>query len=68
LAEHLLLRRPDYRRHIEEAKAKGYAAAKVPERPDVGHRANNALIGHGEAIVIPHDYEGRFEYEAEWSR
>lgn len=55
----------NYGRHIEEARKKGYSAATIPERPDVGHRANNALIGHGVPIVKPSDYEGRFEYEAE---
>ena len=55
----------NYGRHIEEALKRGNTAAKMPERPDVGHRANNALIGHGAAIVKPADYEGRFEYEAE---
>jgi 2-keto-4-pentenoate hydratase/2-oxohepta-3-ene-1,7-dioic acid hydratase in catechol pathway len=36
-----------------------------PERPEVGYRANNALIGHGAAIVKPSDVEGRFEAEGE---
>jgi 2-keto-4-pentenoate hydratase/2-oxohepta-3-ene-1,7-dioic acid hydratase in catechol pathway len=55
----------NYAKHIDHAKDKGYQAAKVPERPDIGYRANNALIGHGATILKPADVEGRFEYEAE---
>src|SRR5262245_50810615 len=39
--------------------------ADVPERPQVGYRANNALAGHGDAIVRPADCTGRFEAEGE---
>ena len=55
----------NYSRHIEEAQRRGNTSAKLPERPDVGHRSNNALIGHGQVIIKPPDCEGRFEYEAE---
>lgn len=40
-------------------------APKVPERPEVGYRANNALVGSGAAIVVPPDVTGRFEAEGE---
>jgi 2-keto-4-pentenoate hydratase/2-oxohepta-3-ene-1,7-dioic acid hydratase in catechol pathway len=50
---------------VEHALARGYPAAALPERPEVGYRANNALIGHGEAIVKPAGVEGRFEAEGE---
>ena len=43
---------------------RGHAGA-LPDRPEVGYRANNALIGHGAAIVKPADVEGRFEAEGE---
>lgn len=39
--------------------------AEFPERPQVGYRANNALAGHGDAIVQPADCTGRFEAEGE---
>lgn len=39
--------------------------AEFPERPQVGYRANNALTGHGAAIVAPADCTGRFEAEGE---
>ena len=54
----------NYRRHIEHQRATGREIA-VPERPEVGYRANNALIGHGEAILVPPDVTGRFEAEGE---
>lgn len=43
----------------------GHAPVAVGERPEVGYRANSALIGHGEAIVKPVGVEGRFEAEPE---
>ena len=54
----------NYRDHIEQQRAAGRDVA-VPERPEVGYRANNALIGHGEAICVPADVTGRFEAEGE---
>ncbi len=35
---------------------RGHAGQAVPARPEIGYRANNALIGHGEPIVRPADY------------
>lgn len=55
----------NYKRHVEHAQQLGSGVAKYPQRPEVGYRANNALIGHKEAIVKPADCEGRFELEAE---
>ncbi|MFJ7213049.1 fumarylacetoacetate hydrolase family protein [Amycolatopsis sp. NPDC098790] len=37
----------------------------APERPEVGYRAQSALIGHGEPVVKPADAEGAFEAEPE---
>lgn len=54
----------NYRGHIEHQRAAGRKVS-VPERPEVGYRANNALIGHGEAILVPPDVAGRFEAEGE---
>src|SRR6185437_4193159 len=28
---------------------------KIPEKPDIGYRANNALIADGEPVIIPAD-------------
>ena len=55
----------NYRSHVEHARQTGNAVAVLPERPEVGYRANNALIGHGETIVIPRGVAGRFEAEGE---
>ena len=54
----------NYRRHIEEQIAAGRDVS-VPDRPEVGYRANNALIAHGESILVPPDVTGRFEAEGE---
>ena len=55
----------NYRSHIDHARSLGSAAAVVPDRPEVGYRANNALIGHGQAIRVPPGVAGRFEAEGE---
>jgi 2-keto-4-pentenoate hydratase/2-oxohepta-3-ene-1,7-dioic acid hydratase in catechol pathway len=55
----------NYRRHIEHAVSMGYANISWPERPEVGYRANNALVGHEDDIVMPADVTGRFEAEGE---
>ncbi|MFD6534011.1 fumarylacetoacetate hydrolase family protein [Streptomyces sp. NPDC060184] len=55
----------NYPRHIEHARLLGDRAAVVPERPEAGYRANNALTGHGTAIVKPAGIRGRFEAEPE---
>jgi len=55
----------NYRAHVLHSQAKGSAAARMPERPEVGYRANNALIGHGETIIIPADCPGDVEAEGE---
>ncbi|MFD7136344.1 fumarylacetoacetate hydrolase family protein [Streptomyces sp. NPDC059894] len=55
----------NYPRHIEHAAKLGNAAAVMPERPEVGYRANNALTGHLAPIVRPAEVQGRFEAEPE---
>ena len=53
----------NYVAHIKEAVA--MLGLKPPEKPDIGYRANNALIAHGEAIVIPRDATEKVQYEGE---
>lgn len=53
----------NYARHINEAADRKGIPPNLPTQPDVGYRANNALIADGEDIVIPKDatkvhYEG----------
>jgi 2-keto-4-pentenoate hydratase/2-oxohepta-3-ene-1,7-dioic acid hydratase in catechol pathway len=55
----------NYRSHIEHARERGNPVAVLPERPEIGYRANNALIGHGDAIVVPPDLDDGLEAEPE---
>lgn len=55
----------NYRKHIEHARARGNTAIAMPERPEVGYRANNALIGHGQPIIVPADLRDGLEAEPE---
>jgi 2-keto-4-pentenoate hydratase/2-oxohepta-3-ene-1,7-dioic acid hydratase in catechol pathway len=54
----------NYQAHAERAAAGGYAHT-VPTRPEIGYRANSALIGHGDPIVRPADYRAPLEAEGE---
>jgi 2-keto-4-pentenoate hydratase/2-oxohepta-3-ene-1,7-dioic acid hydratase in catechol pathway len=49
---------------IEQAKIAG-REPDIPAKPDIGYRANNALIAHNEAIVKPKDSTEKFQYEGE---
>ncbi len=55
----------NYLEHVLHYQRLGSKTAKVPERAEVGYRASNALIGHGESIVIPADFDGTLEAEGE---
>jgi 2-keto-4-pentenoate hydratase/2-oxohepta-3-ene-1,7-dioic acid hydratase in catechol pathway len=55
----------NYVDHIMEHAAKTGHEPNIPPEADVGYRANNALIAHGETIVIPKDATEKVEYEAE---
>jgi len=55
----------NYVEHIEEQARLHGRAVTLPKKADVGYRANNALIAHGETIVIPGDATEKVEYEAE---
>ena len=44
---------------------RGHAGRDVPSRPEIGYRANSALIGHREPIVRPADYAEPLEAEGE---
>ncbi len=51
--------------YVREAAALLGREPILPAKPDIGYRANNALIAHGEAIVKPRDSGERFQYEGE---
>ena len=55
----------NYLGHVKEQAERRGVEPDVPRQADIGYRANNALIAHGEPIVIPRDSEGPVEYEAE---
>lgn len=55
----------NYKAHNRHHEELGYDPVEVGPHPEVGYRAQSALIGHGGAIVKPADVEGRFETEAE---
>lgn len=55
----------NYLSHIQEtAEARG-EEVNVPQKPDIGYRAVNALIAHEEPIVIPKDATQEVQYEGE---
>jgi len=41
------------------------AGHQVPTKPDIGYRANNALIAHNEPVIIPYDASEKVVYEGE---
>ena len=55
----------NYEEHVREAAALLGREPDIPQKPDIGYRANNALIAHGEDIVKPADSTERFQYEGE---
>src|SRR5437868_12072107 len=55
----------NYPEHVTEATKKLGREPELPKEADIGYRANNALIAHGEAIVIPKDAGELVQYEAE---
>ncbi len=55
----------NYTAHLREMAARGVVSASIPEKPDIGYRANNALIAHGEPVVIPRDASDKVQYEGE---
>ena len=55
----------NYVDHITEQAALAGREPNIPEKPDIGYRANNALIAHTEAIVIPSDATELVQYEGE---
>jgi 2-keto-4-pentenoate hydratase/2-oxohepta-3-ene-1,7-dioic acid hydratase in catechol pathway len=55
----------NYAEHVIEAARKRGQEPNLPKAADIGYRANNALVAHGEPIVIPADATERVQYEAE---
>jgi 2-keto-4-pentenoate hydratase/2-oxohepta-3-ene-1,7-dioic acid hydratase in catechol pathway len=55
----------NYAEHVIQAARKLGIEAKLPERPDVGYRSNNALLPHGGDVIIPADATEKVQYEGE---
>lgn len=55
----------NYMTHRRKSAATSGQPVVLPTQSDIGYRANNALIGPGEAIVIPRDSAGKIQYEGE---
>ncbi len=55
----------NYTEHIKKVAARTGVEPSIPTQPDVGYRANNALIPHGAPVVIPPDASESVQYEGE---
>jgi 2-keto-4-pentenoate hydratase/2-oxohepta-3-ene-1,7-dioic acid hydratase in catechol pathway len=55
----------NYRDHVERMAARRGTRPSFPPRPDIGYRANNALIAHEQPIIKPRDAGDEFQYEGE---
>ncbi len=54
----------NYTEHVIEMAAKRGETPAIPQKPDMGYRAVNALIAHDEPVVIPRDAT-KVQYEGE---
>ncbi len=55
----------NYEEHIRKVAELIGEQPNIPEKADIGYRANNALIAHDETIIIPKDATEKVQYEAE---
>ncbi len=55
----------NYPTHFRTAAAKAGKPLEYPKQQDIGYRAVNALIGDGDAIVVPRDCSGKVQFEGE---
>jgi len=55
----------NYVDHIRGMAALRGTKPSFPEKPDIGYRANSALIAHKESIVLPKDVTDWVNYEGE---
>ena len=61
----ILRRRHELPRACPRSRREDRTAGQPADQPDIGYRANNALIAHGETIVIPADATEQVQYEGE---
>ena len=55
----------NYPEHVTWAAKMRGEEPVLPKKADVGYRAANALIAHGENIIMPKDSTEQFQYEGE---
>jgi 2-keto-4-pentenoate hydratase/2-oxohepta-3-ene-1,7-dioic acid hydratase in catechol pathway len=55
----------NYVEHVIEGAKKRGEVPNIPARPEIGYRANNALIAHDETVIIPADATEKIHYEGE---
>ncbi|HLI98750.1 MAG TPA: fumarylacetoacetate hydrolase family protein [Bradyrhizobium sp.] len=55
----------NYIKHLKEAADRRGQVPNVPDRPEIGYRAQNALIAHDEEVVIPAIATEQIHYEGE---
>jgi 2-keto-4-pentenoate hydratase/2-oxohepta-3-ene-1,7-dioic acid hydratase in catechol pathway len=55
----------NYAEHLKSSAARRGEEPVFPDKPDVGYRAANALVGHEAPIVLPPDATERVQYEGE---
>jgi 2-keto-4-pentenoate hydratase/2-oxohepta-3-ene-1,7-dioic acid hydratase in catechol pathway len=55
----------NYRAHLAWAAENLGGSGKAPLRADIGYRANNSIVAHGENIVIPRDSSAVVQVEGE---
>lgn len=55
----------NYVEHVKEGAARRGETPNIPAKPDMGYRAANALIAHGETVIIPADATEKVHYEGE---
>ena len=55
----------NYITHRKKRAERTGEKVELPKQQDIGYRANNALIGPGDEIVIPKDSAGKLQYEGE---
>ena len=55
----------NYAKHVREAANRRGEIPNIPDRAEIGYRAQSALIGHDEDVIIPADATGKIHYEGE---
>ena len=55
----------NYVDHLKEAADKAGTVPNIPDRAEIGYRAQNALVAHEEDVIIPKDATDKIHYEGE---